>query len=98
MKLEKQILKLALIEMKRARSMYPTNDKRFGSVGEEAGELLKAVMENNEGKAQPTEVLHEGIQAISAILRLIVEGDSNYHYDNHAVNKILKRLTKQKKR
>lgn len=65
-----EFLRAVVKELRAARTMYPAPNANFVSMQEEVGEVSKAVM----CEAWP-EVVNEAVQAVSAIIRLVTEGD-----------------------
>lgn len=66
-------IEAALNEVARARNKFPNPDLLTTAFAEEAGELVKAILDNYHGK--PSNVYEEAIQVIAMVVRLIEEGD-----------------------
>ena len=62
-------------ELVRARTKFPGTDFVVTAFSEEAGELVKAVLDHMYGKASYEEVYWEAIQSIAMAVRVIEEGD-----------------------
>lgn len=60
-------------ELDRARTKFPKPDLLTTAFAEEAGELVKAILDGYNGKS--SDVYGEAIQAIAMVVRLIEEGD-----------------------
>lgn len=60
-------------ELDRARTKFPKPDLLTTAFAEEAGELVKAILDGYNGKA--SDVYGEAIQTIAMVVRLIEEGD-----------------------
>ena len=65
-------------EMERARSIFPDSEFRLTAFSEEYGEVVKAVLDHMQGKANLSEVKTELIQAGAMIGRLLEEGDPTH--------------------
>ena len=66
-------------EMDRARDMFPHSDLLLTAFSEEAGEVVKAVLDHYDNKGDLVEVRKELIQAAAMIGRLLEEGDPVHH-------------------
>lgn len=66
-------IEATLNEVARARKKFPNPDLLTTAFAEEAGELVKAILDNYHGK--PSNVYEEAIQVIAMAVRLIEEGD-----------------------
>lgn len=61
------------MELERARAKFPGTELLTTAFAEEAGELVKAILDNYHGKA--SDIYIEAIQTIAMAVRLIEEGD-----------------------
>lgn len=66
-------IEATLNEVARARKKFPNPDLLTTAFAEEAGELVKAILDNYHG--MPSNVYEEAIQVIAMAVRLIEEGD-----------------------
>jgi len=79
---DQDVFALVVEELKRARKKFPVPHFMMTAVTEEVGELARAVLH----KVAPEEidpyaaddVIKEAVQAISTIVRLVVEGDTSH--------------------
>lgn len=62
-------------EVERARKLHPSGDLLTTAFAEEAGEVIKAILDHYEGKGSLLEVLSELVQVIAMAVRLMEEGD-----------------------
>ena len=62
-------------EMERARKKFPCPNLLVTAFSEEAGEVVKAVLEHYEGKGSLADVRKELIQTAAMVGRLLEEGD-----------------------
>jgi len=60
-------------ELRRARAKFPGTDLLTTAFAEEAGELVKAILDNYNGKQ--SDLYTEAIQTIAMVVRLLEEGD-----------------------
>lgn len=60
-------------ELRRARAKFPGTDLLTTAFAEEAGELVKAILDNYNGKQ--SDIYVEAIQTIAMVVRLLEEGD-----------------------
>ena len=65
----------ALVEAERARQLHPSPDHLTLAFSEEAGEVVKAVLDHKEGKGFLPAVHGEIVQAMAMLIRLHQEGD-----------------------
>ena len=70
-----QFLKDVAAEVERARSLFPVPDNQTLAFGEEAGELIRAVLERHYGKSGDEEVYTEAVQAAAMAARVVLDGD-----------------------
>lgn len=69
------IFTAAIQEVARARSKFPSSDHITLAFAEEAGEVVKAVLDFKQGKGTMQNVEKEIIQTMAMCLRLYLEGD-----------------------
>lgn len=62
-------------ELARARTLFPSNEHIVLAFAEEAGEVVKAVLDHKQGKASIADVRKEIVQTMSMLLRIAEEGD-----------------------
>lgn len=62
-------------ELFKARSKFPSSNQSVLATFEEAGELCKAVLDRQQGKATLEDIRNEAIQVAATALRVIIEGD-----------------------
>ena len=72
------------VELASARAKFPNPDLLTTAFAEEAGELVKAVLDGYHGK--PCDVYGEAIQTIAMVVRLIEEGDPVHRLTPRIVN------------
>ncbi len=72
------IFALVELELQKARSKFPSNKHLLHAFTEEAGEVTKAFLDMNQGKAEERQVLKELIQTIAMAVRLMQEGDPDF--------------------
>lgn len=65
-------------ELKRAREKFPGNKQRLHAFVEESGEVTKAFLDLQQGKATVEDVRKELIQSICMAVRLLQEGDAEF--------------------
>lgn len=76
-----QVIRMVRDELAAARAAFPGDTHRLAALGEEHGELCKALMEHDRGLGtSPQEVLREAIQVAAMAIRLATEGDANFSY------------------
>jgi hypothetical protein len=73
-----QILLCVEQELVKARAKFPSNKHLLHAFQEEAGEVTKAFLDSNQGKADDYAILKELIQTITVGMRLIQEGDPDF--------------------
>lgn len=68
-------------ELVAARTAFPTSLYMLAALGEEVGELCKALMEHSldQGTSAP-EILREAVQVACMAIRVAVEGDADFKY------------------
>lgn len=72
---EKLFFQLVIEELERARSKFPENEKNLAALSEEAGEVVKAMLDYGPGSK---ELVQECVQVASMALRVAIEGDSDF--------------------
>lgn len=73
-----QIMFCVQAELVKARKAFPSNKHLLHAFTEEAGEVTKAFLDSNQGKATDYEILKELIQTIAMAVRLLQEGDPDF--------------------
>lgn len=76
-----RIFQCVEIEIQRARSKFPKNDKMLAALNEEAGEVTRAMLQHHYGKGTAADVFKECIQTMAMCCRLIQEGDKDFNYN-----------------
>lgn len=66
------------IELAFAREKFKGNKHRLAALTEEVGELNKALMEQEEGKATAFDIFAEAIQVAAMAIRIAEEGDKSF--------------------
>jgi hypothetical protein len=75
------VIRMVRDELVAAREAFPTDVHRLAALGEEYGELCKALMEHDLGLGTTTQqVLREAVQVAAMAIRVATEGDSNFTY------------------
>lgn len=67
-------------EIQKSRNKFPSNKKILYAVIEESGELVKAMLDLDQGKGTANDVFKEGVQVIATVIRLLQEGDPDFSY------------------
>lgn len=65
-------------EVAKARAKFPSNRHLLHAFVEEAGEVTKAFLDSEQGKADEAAILKELIQTIAMAVRLMQEGDPDF--------------------
>jgi len=73
-----QIMFCVEAELVKARRSFPSNKHLLHAFVEEAGEVTKAFLDSNQGKADERQILKELIQTIAMAVRLMQEGDPDF--------------------
>lgn len=68
-------------ELMRARIKFVGNNHQLTAFNEEAGELNKAMLENNYAGVPCRDVYMEAVQAAAMAIRVATEGDSTFTYN-----------------
>lgn len=69
-----------LMEVGRARGRFPMPNKTLAALGEEHGELNKALLEYDDGKETAVGVFKEAVQVAAMACRVAIEGDPQFTY------------------
>lgn len=72
------IFALVRTELQKARIKFPDNRHLLHAFAEEAGEVTKAFLDSNQGKADEAQIIRELIQTIAMAVRLLQEGDPDF--------------------
>jgi len=84
------VIRMVRDEIAAAREAFPTDLHRLTALGEEHGELCKALMEHDLGLGTTTQqVLREAVQVAAMAIRVATEGDANFSYIFPAVEEEL---------
>ena len=67
-----------LMEVGRARGMFPMPHKPLAALGEEVGELNKALLDMDVDKATTIDVFKEAVQVAAMACRVAIEGDPQF--------------------
>ncbi len=67
-------------ELARARAKFPSNKHIGHAFTEEAGEVIKALMEHNYGKGSALDVYKECVQAAVMAQRIAEDADADFSY------------------
>lgn len=76
-----EFLELVRLEYWRALDLFPTQENQTLAFSEEAGELVKAMMDHHQGKGPVEDIKKEGIQAAAMAARVVIGGDSSLSYN-----------------
>jgi len=74
----RDILESVETELAQARAKFPGNRQLLHAFTEEAGEVTKAFLDLQQGKASTEDVRKELIQSICVAVRLLQEGDDEF--------------------
>ncbi len=72
------IFVLVSLELSKARAKFPSNRHLLHAFTEEAGEVTKAFLDSNQGKADEVQIIRELIQTIAMAVRLLQESDPDF--------------------
>ena len=78
------ILEAAKLELIHAQMKFPSNTHLTHAFSEEAGEVVKALMDQEQKGKESKDVVNELIQCIAMSLRLMIQGDpafKKYEFD-----------------
>jgi hypothetical protein len=67
-----------LMEVGRARGLFPMPNKTLAALGEEVGELNKALLDMDVDKATSIDVFKEAVQVAAMACRVAIEGDPQF--------------------
>ncbi len=80
------VIRMIRDELVAARAAFPGDVHRLTALGEEHGELCKALMEHDNALGtSPQQVLREAVQVAAMAIRVAVEGDADFLYQFPAV-------------
>ena len=67
-------------EIERARAKFRGDRHRLAALGEEAGELSRAMLEHHHGKLDAEQVYREAVQVATMAARVATEGDADFAF------------------
>lgn len=78
---EERFLEDVRLELGHAREKFPGNKHQATAMAEEAGEVMKALLENTYETGDPEPVYWECVQTAAMALRVAIEGDHSFPYE-----------------
>ena len=76
-------------EIERAQKLYPSTKHRYAAYIEEHGELCQAWLDFEYDKCSKNDLYVEAIQTMATLLRLLMEGDSNFKFEGLTIEEII---------
>lgn len=75
-----------IVEVGRARKLYPGNAHILAALTEEVGELAQALIDHSREEVTPLDVYKEAVQAGAMAARVALDGDASFPYKSRDVD------------
>ncbi len=72
-------------ELGQHRDAFPNTHYLMAGLVESVGDLMKALIQQQVGNRQPSEVFHEAVKVAAIAVRMGTEGDPDFPYEPYAV-------------